>query len=249
MGIFTVAHDIEVLGDRSQPQAQISGEFADELEALVQTPHVKNVVIETPGQLALAIRPVQKGFVELRIPPTDDGTVSTVPVELAQHVEQRGSRGDSLTGNFMHLGSGLSVFDVPGIDQGLQNFGLAFAIGVEYTGDFDDTVPLDIEPSGFQIDKDELRHACFRLPWGYPEASLSWLQMGKIRGIPEVPLIIAQIVAHNQFFCAVLRPRGECHGGWQRRLARSYCQDLAFSGTLRQTGVWYRGHEAVCQDM
>jgi hypothetical protein len=66
----------------------------------------------------------------------------------------------------MHLGGGLSIFDVPRINQGLQDCGLTFAIGLEYTGDFDDTVPLNLEPSSFQIDKDELRHAYFRLLWG-----------------------------------------------------------------------------------
>jgi hypothetical protein len=59
--------------------------------------------------------------------------------------------------------SALGVFNVPGINQGVQAFGLAFAISLEDTGDFNDTVPFDVEPSGFQIDKDELRHACFRL--------------------------------------------------------------------------------------
>ena len=39
----------------------------------------------------------------------------------------------------------------------------AFAIYFEDTGNFDDPVSLDIEPGGFQIDKDKLRHACFRL--------------------------------------------------------------------------------------
>jgi hypothetical protein len=59
--------------------------------------------------------------------------------------------------------SALGVFNVPRIDQGVQAFSLAFALSLEDTGDFNDTVPFDIESSGFQIDEDELRHACFRL--------------------------------------------------------------------------------------
>jgi len=150
----------------------IGREFPDELEALVETPHVKNVVIKAPGQPALPIRPVQESLVKLGIPPAHDGAVSAAAVELSQDVEQRGSCVYRLTGNFMDCGSGLGMFNVPRVDQGLQACSLAFAISLEDTGDFDDTVPLDIEPSGFQIDKDELRHVYFRFLWGLREPGL-----------------------------------------------------------------------------
>jgi hypothetical protein len=66
----------------------------------------------------------------------------------------------------VHGGSGFGVLNITRVDEGLQALALAFAIGLEDTGDFNDPVPLDIEPGGFQIDKDELRHACFRLLGG-----------------------------------------------------------------------------------
>src|SRR5262245_25284433 len=130
------------------------------------------MVIEPPGQSVLAICSIQESLVKLSIPPAHDGAVSAPAVELSQDVEQRRSRVYGLTGNFVDGGSTLGVFNVPRVDQGMQTFSLAFAISLEDTGDFDDTVPLDIEPGGFQIDKDELRHACFRLLWGYRESQL-----------------------------------------------------------------------------
>ena len=121
------------------------------------------MVIEPPGQSALAICPVQESLVKLGIPPAHDGAVSAPAVELSQDVEQWRSRVYRLTGNFVDGSSTLGVFNVPRVDQGVQACGLAVAISFEDTGDFDNTVPLGIEPGGFQIDKDELRHACFRL--------------------------------------------------------------------------------------
>src|SRR5215813_2352699 len=130
------------------------------------------MVIEPPGQSALPICPVQESLVKLGIPPAHNGAVSAPAVELSQDVEQRRSRVYCLTGNFVDGGSGLGVFNVPRVNQGAQAFGLACAISLEDTGDFDDTVPLDIEPGGFQIDKDELRHAYFRLLGSYHESEL-----------------------------------------------------------------------------
>jgi hypothetical protein len=66
-----------------------------------------------------------------------------------QDVEQRRSRVYRLTGNVVDGGSALSVFNVPGVDHGVQACGLTCTVILEDTGDFDDTVPLDIEPSGF----------------------------------------------------------------------------------------------------
>jgi len=131
------------------------------------------MVIKAPGQSALSIGPVQESLVKLGIPPAHDGAVSAPAVELSQDVEQRRGCVYRLTGNFVDDGSGLGVFNVPRVDQGVQVFGLAFAISLEDTGDFDDTVPLDIKPSSFQIDKDELRHAYFRFLWIYRESKLS----------------------------------------------------------------------------
>src|SRR5262245_4024243 len=107
------------------------------------------MIIEPPGQSALPICPVQKSLVEFGIPPAHDGAVSAPAIELSQDVEQRWSRVYRLTGNVVDGGSSLGVFNIPRIDQGVQACGLAFAISLEDTGDFDDTVPLDIEPSGF----------------------------------------------------------------------------------------------------
>src|SRR5262245_26637929 len=120
------------------------------------------MVIEPPGQAALAICPVQESLVKFGIPPAHDGAVSAPAIELSQDVEQRRSHVYRLTGNVVDGGSSLGVFNLPRVDQGVQAFGLAVTVSLEDTGDFDDTVPLDIEPSGFQIDKDKLRHACFR---------------------------------------------------------------------------------------
>src|SRR5689334_9214528 len=114
------------------------------------------MVIEPPGQSALAIRSVQESLVKLGIPPAHDSAVGAPAVELSQNVEQGWRRVYRLTGNFVDGGSALSVFNIPRVHQGVQAFGIAVAISLEDTGDFDDTVPLDIEPSGFQIDKDEL---------------------------------------------------------------------------------------------
>jgi hypothetical protein len=130
------------------------------------------MVIEPPGQSALPIRPVQESLVKLGIPPAHDGTVSTPAIELSQDVEQRWSRVYRLTGNVVDGGSRLGVFNLSRVDQGVQACGLTFTVSLEDTGNFDDTVPLDIEPSGFKIDKDELRHACFRLLWSYRESKL-----------------------------------------------------------------------------
>jgi hypothetical protein len=121
------------------------------------------MVIEPPGQSVLPIGPVQESFVELGIPPAHNGALRAPAVKLLQDVEQWWSRVYCLTGNFVDGGSSLGVFNVPGVDQGMQAFDLTVTISLKETGDFDDTVPLDIEPGGFQIDKDELRHACFRL--------------------------------------------------------------------------------------
>src|SRR5947209_19015886 len=104
---------------------QISRECANELEAFIKAPDVKNVVIETPGQAALAICSIKKGFVEFRIPPADDSAIGAAPVELAQHFEQWGSRGDGLTRDFMYFRGSFAVFDVAGIHQELQALGLA----------------------------------------------------------------------------------------------------------------------------
>jgi hypothetical protein len=142
---------------------QIGWECSNELEALVEAPHVKDMVIEPPGQAILSIGPVQESFIELGIPPTHDGAIRASAVELSQDVEQWRSRVYRLTGNFVDGSSALGVFNVPRVNQGVQAFGLTFTVSFEDTGDFNDTVLFDIESSGFQIDKDELRHACFRL--------------------------------------------------------------------------------------
>src|SRR5215831_1659053 len=128
------------------------------------------MVIEPPGQSALPIRPVQERFIKLGIPTAHDGAVSAPAVELSQDVEQQWSRVYRLTGNVVDRGSFRGMFNVPRADQGVQACGLAFTVSLEDTGDFDNTVPLDIKPSGFQIDKDELCHACFRLLWSYRES-------------------------------------------------------------------------------
>jgi len=151
---------------------QIGWECPNELEALVEAPHVEDMVIEAPGQSALAIRPVQESFVELGIPATHDGAVRAPAVELSQDIEQRRSRVNRLTGNFVDGSSAFGVFNVPRIDQGVQACGRTVTVSLEDTGDFDDTVPLDIEPGGFQINKDELRHAYFRLLGSYRESKL-----------------------------------------------------------------------------
>jgi hypothetical protein len=151
---------------------QIGWECSNELEALVEAPHVKDMVIEPPGQAILSIGPVQESFIELGIPPTHDSAVSAPAVELSQDVEQWRGRVYRLTGNFVDGGSTLGVFNVSGVDQGMEAFGLTFTVSLEDTGDFDDTMLLDIEPGGFQIDKDELRHACFRLLWSYRGSKL-----------------------------------------------------------------------------
>src|SRR5215813_8172250 len=140
------------------------------------------MVIEPPGQSALSICPVQESLVKFGIPPAHDGTVSASAIELSQDVEQRRSCVYRLTGNVMDGSSSLSVFNLPRVDQGVQACGLTLTASLEDTGNFDDTVPLDIEPGGFQIDKDELRHACFRLLWVCHESSLYWLQMRKNMG-------------------------------------------------------------------
>src|SRR5262249_54022083 len=75
--------------------------------------------------------------------------------------------------------------NVPRADQGVQACGLACTVSLEDTGDFDNTVPLDIKPSGFQIDKDELCHACFRLLGSYRESKLCWLQMARDMRYPR----------------------------------------------------------------
>src|SRR5215475_4552284 len=105
--------------------------------------------IEPPGQAALAICPVQESLVKFGIPPAHDGAVSAPAVELSQDVEQRWSRVYRLTGNFVDGGSALGVFNVPRVNQGVQTFGRTFTVSLEDTGDFDDTVPLDIEPGSF----------------------------------------------------------------------------------------------------
>src|SRR4030095_14501166 len=113
------------------------------------------MVIEPPGQSALPICPVQESLVKFGIPPAHDGAVSAPTVELLQDVEQRRSRVYRLTGNVVDGGSALSVFNVPGVDHGVQACGLPSTVileatrALEDTGDFNDTVPLDIEPSGF----------------------------------------------------------------------------------------------------
>src|SRR5215468_9366367 len=107
------------------------------------------MVIEPPGQSALPICPVQESLVKFGIPPTHDGTVSAPAVELSQDVEQRRSRVYRLAGNVVDGGSTLSMFNVPRVDQGVQARGLTCTVSLEDTGDFDNTVPLDIEPSGF----------------------------------------------------------------------------------------------------
>src|SRR5215510_497643 len=127
------------------------------------------MVIEPPGQPVLPIGPVQESLVKFGIPPAHDGAVSAPAVELSQDVEQRWSRVYRLTGNVVDGSSALGVFNVPRVNQGVQAFGRAVTVSLEDTGDFDDTVPLDIEPGGFQINKDELRHACFRPLWSYRE--------------------------------------------------------------------------------
>src|SRR5207245_9658671 len=115
-----------------------------ELEALVEAPHVEDMVVEAPGQSALPIRSVQESLVKLGIPPAHDGAVRTPAVELSQDIEQLRRRVYRLTGNFVDGGSPLGVFNVPRIDQGVQTFGLAFAIGLEDTGDFDHPVALAV---------------------------------------------------------------------------------------------------------
>src|SRR4029077_5833239 len=114
-----------------------------------EAPHVEDMVIEPPGQSALPICPVQERLVKFGIPPAHDGAVSAPAVELSQDVEQRRSRVYRLTGNVVDGGSALSVFNISGVDQGVQACGLTCTGILEDTGDFDDTGPLDIEPSGF----------------------------------------------------------------------------------------------------
>src|SRR6266508_1897855 len=121
------------------------------------------MVIKPPGQPALPIRSVQESFVKLGIPPAHDSAVNTAAVELAQDLEQRRGRVYRLARNFMDGGSTLGMFNVSRVDQRLQVCALAFAIGLKNTSNFDDTMPFEIEASGLQIDKDELRHACFHL--------------------------------------------------------------------------------------
>src|SRR5882672_5915105 len=151
---------------------QIGRECPDELEALVEAPHIKDMVIKSPGEPALLVRSVQESFIKLRIPPTHDGAISASAVKLSQDIEQWRSRVYRLTRNFVDGSCLFGVFNVPRVDEGVQALNPAFAIHLEDTGDFDDSVSLDIEPGGFQIDKDKLRHAGFRLLGGYGASKL-----------------------------------------------------------------------------
>src|SRR5207247_11055494 len=100
------------------------------------------MVIEPPGQSALAICPVQESLVKLGIPPAHDGAVSAPAVELSQDVEQWRSRVYRLTGTFVDGGSTLGVFKVARVDQGVQACGLAGVVSLEDTGDVGNSMPL-----------------------------------------------------------------------------------------------------------
>ena len=69
-------------------------------------------------------------------------------------------------------GGSAQASDVTINESSLQQKISGFGVSTAWGGNFNDPVSLDIEPGGFQIDKDKLRHACFRLLGSYGVSKL-----------------------------------------------------------------------------
>ena len=152
--VLAVTADLVVLRNSPQAYMQIGREFAHELQPFVEAPDVKDVVVKAPGQAIVLVRFVEKGFVHLGIPTTQDGLLSAPAVELLQDLEQGRCRGNHFTVDVVDFSRAVGVFDVARIGQGLKILDVALPIGLKDAADLNDAMPLGIESGSFQIDED-----------------------------------------------------------------------------------------------
>lgn len=143
-----------MLRHRAQPEMQVDGQGAEQLEALVQAPYVEDMIVKPPGNAVALVGAIQKRLVELRIPAADDGLVLAPLVELPQHFFKRRRRSNAGWRNLVDLGRLGALFHLAWIGQRVEIVGFALTVGLENAADFDDAVPVDIETGRFQINED-----------------------------------------------------------------------------------------------
>ena len=149
--VLPVSGDVEMPGDRPQTKMQVGGELAHKLEAFVGS-DIEDVVIKTPGQAVALVGAIQKELVELGIPTAQDGLIDTATVELSQDLDN--GRAVAIVSREMRcICSPGAMFHVSRICQGLKGFSFTLAIRLKDAADFNDAMPVGIEPGCFQIDK------------------------------------------------------------------------------------------------